>query len=273
MDNEIFEVNRIIAFSNVDGPGNRFAVFCQGCNINCRYCHNPETINKCVACGVCVDACPYKAISLKNGLVLYDKTKCAECDNCIKICPHSSSPKVQKIRADELMKDIKRRSDFLDGVSFSGGECSLQHQAITSLFKRMENDVPSLTKLIDTNGYIDFELLKDFVDSADLFVLDIKAFSEPEHIRLTGKSNKMILKNLKFLLGIGKLYEVRTVICPELFNCEETVSEVAKILHGSNIIYKLIPYRPYGVRKQFCDIVQPSGNYMLKLENIKKQVL
>ena len=33
-----------IAFSNVDGPGNRFVVFLQGCNFDCLACHNPQTI-------------------------------------------------------------------------------------------------------------------------------------------------------------------------------------------------------------------------------------
>ena len=36
-------VNKIIPVSVVDGPGNRTAVFLQGCNISCAYCHNPET--------------------------------------------------------------------------------------------------------------------------------------------------------------------------------------------------------------------------------------
>jgi pyruvate formate lyase activating enzyme len=30
--------------SLVDGPGNRFVVFCQGCNLDCLACHNPTTI-------------------------------------------------------------------------------------------------------------------------------------------------------------------------------------------------------------------------------------
>ena len=38
-------VNKIIPFSSVDGPGNRTAVFFQGCNWDCCYCHNPETRN------------------------------------------------------------------------------------------------------------------------------------------------------------------------------------------------------------------------------------
>lgn len=37
-------VHKIIKSSIVDGPGNRVAIFMQGCNFDCWYCHNPETI-------------------------------------------------------------------------------------------------------------------------------------------------------------------------------------------------------------------------------------
>lgn len=39
-------VHRIIPFSNVEGMGNRTSIFVQGCNVNCVYCHNSETIPK-----------------------------------------------------------------------------------------------------------------------------------------------------------------------------------------------------------------------------------
>ena len=35
---------KTIPFSWVDGPGNRFVIFTQGCNFNCIACHNPQTI-------------------------------------------------------------------------------------------------------------------------------------------------------------------------------------------------------------------------------------
>jgi pyruvate formate lyase activating enzyme len=37
----------VVPFSWVDGPGNRFVVFTQGCPFDCVACHNPETIAPC----------------------------------------------------------------------------------------------------------------------------------------------------------------------------------------------------------------------------------
>jgi len=34
----------VVPFSWVDGPGNRFVIFTQGCPFDCLACHNPETI-------------------------------------------------------------------------------------------------------------------------------------------------------------------------------------------------------------------------------------
>ena len=58
-------VNKIIPFSNVDGPGNRTSIFFQGCPFNCLFCHNPETMQMCVGCGKCVKECPGTVIALE----------------------------------------------------------------------------------------------------------------------------------------------------------------------------------------------------------------
>ena len=90
-------INKIIPFSSVDGPGNRTAIFLQECNFNCVYCHNPETINRCNDCGLCVKQCPTEALYIKENIVMWDKEKCCNCDKCIKECKNTSSPKIQKV--------------------------------------------------------------------------------------------------------------------------------------------------------------------------------
>ncbi len=42
MDNYLY-INKIESLAAVDGPGVRYGVFLQGCNLKCAYCHNPET--------------------------------------------------------------------------------------------------------------------------------------------------------------------------------------------------------------------------------------
>lgn len=39
-------INSFQTLGTLDGPGIRFVVFMQGCNLKCSYCHNPETWDK-----------------------------------------------------------------------------------------------------------------------------------------------------------------------------------------------------------------------------------
>ncbi|MGI6278971.1 MAG: YjjW family glycine radical enzyme activase [Acutalibacteraceae bacterium] len=256
-------VNKIIPFSSVDGPGNRTAIFLQGCNMNCLYCHNPETRSKCVHCGVCVSSCPTGALSFKNKRVLYDPAKCIQCDTCIKVCPYGSSPKTADMTPMEVWQVVEKQVPFIRGITVSGGECTLYPEFLTELFKLAQKN--GLSTLIDSNGTLDFEHYPDLLAVTDGVMLDIKAFDPFEHKKVTGMDNAIVLKNARFLASKGKLFEVRTVVSPGLFDAEQTITQTAEMLKPylslSPIRYKLIAYRPMGVRAQYAKTLQiPTQN-------------
>lgn len=268
--NKRVPVNRIIPFSAVDGPGNRTAVFLQGCNINCRYCHNPETRALCVHCGACVRTCPAGALSMEQGRVVFRPEKCVECDTCIHTCTHDASPRIRWMTVEEVTGAIQKQMPFISGVTVSGGECTLYPEFLEALFKAVKK--LGLDTLIDSNGMVDFRLYPGLTEAADGVMLDIKAFDPKDHQTVTGYTNETVLKNAVYLAGIGKLPEIRTVVVRELFDPEQVIVNMAKLLSPvmdiSQIRYKLIAFRPNGVREQFKIYESPETAYMQKLKEL-----
>ena len=249
MVNSKAPVNKIIYFSNVDGPGNRTSVFFQGCSFNCRFCHNPETIKLCINCGACVQTCPVGALSFnEQGEVEWDDRKCVRCDTCLKTCPNSSSPRIKWMTVEDVMKQINRSAPYIDGITTSGGECTLYADFLIELFTEVKK--MGKTCLIDSNGSFDFEKDPRILQVSDGVMLDVKAVSEDWHRWLIGRDRGMVLKNLDYLLKVDKLYEVRTLIFPDRDEeNEKTVRYVSDIIKDK-CFYKIIRYRPFGVRDQ-----------------------
>ncbi len=267
-------VNRIIPFSSVDGPGNRTAIFLQGCNIDCKYCHNPETRGMCTNCGACVSKCPAGALSKKeDGKVVFEPSKCIQCDTCIHVCTHDSSPRTCLMSPEEVYERVKNQIPYIRGISVSGGECMLQPDFLRELFCLAKKD--KLGTLIDSNGTIPFESHPELLKVTDGVMLDIKAFDENEHIRVTGSSNSMILENAKYLASVGKLYEVRSVIVPDLYDTKKSIQQMGDFLlpclSYGDIRIKIIAYRPMGVRKQYSHYKVPDQNYLMQLADILKE--
>ena len=274
MSGTVAPINRIIPFSAVDGPGNRTAVFLQGCNIDCKYCHNPETRSVCINCSMCVPKCPAGALSFTDGKIHFDPTKCVSCDTCIQTCIHDASPRVLWMSVAEVISEIKKQMPFIRGVTVSGGECTLYPAFLTELFTECKK--LGLHTLIDSNGMIDLQDFPELLEVTDGVMLDIKAFTASDHVTVTGYTNEMVLKNAAFLAKLGKLYEIRTVVARELFDPAEVIESIAKYLCEHMDIrmlrYKLIAYRPFGVREQYQLYEIPDVSYMEQLKNIAIQV-
>lgn len=269
----IAPINKIIDSSLVDGPGNRTAVFFQGCNFNCRYCHNPETIKLCTACKKCIEKCPGEALWEQGGKILWEESKCRQCDRCTTECGHNASPKISYLSVEELEKRVLGNMPFIRGVTCSGGECTLYKDYIADLFGRLKR--AGLSCLLDSNGSaVDFSKEPELMRVTDGVMLDIKAWDSEAHARLTGKDNKLVLENAVFLASISKLTEIRTVITGKHLNNKDTVTKAAKLLQPflqqSSIRYRLIKFRPFGVRKEYQSLGTPGGEEMEELKCIAK---
>jgi pyruvate formate lyase activating enzyme len=264
------KINKIIDSSVVDGPGNRTAIFFQGCNFNCKYCHNPETINHCVNCLKCVDNCPSHALTVIDGKVIWDKDTCIDCDNCIRTCEFNASAKIQILSVEDLVNHIKKNIPFIKGITTSGGECTLQKDFLIELFQ--ETKKLGLSNFIDSNGSIRFSNYPELMKYTDAVMLDIKSIDYDEHIELTSKSNKLVLENAKYLASIGKLFEIRTVVIDDYLDNRKTVYKITNILKEyqkiSEIRYKIIRYRAFGVREKFRNMSAPSEEEMNNLKCI-----
>ena len=220
-------VNKIIPFSNVDGPGNRTSIFFQGCPFNCLFCHNPETIHLCTNCGKCVPVCPAGALTLTDRITF--------------------------MTVEEVMTQVRRTRPYIGGITTSGGECTLYHDFLLDLFR--ETKKLGLTALMDSNGSLDFSRYPELLAASDGVMLDVKAVRPQWHQELVSYPAEPVLRNLEYLLSAGKLQEVRTIIFPgrDREN-EESVRTVAARI-GDACDYKIIRYRPYGVRERYQQIL------------------
>ena len=88
---------------------------------------------------------------------------------------------------------------------------------------------------------------------------------------------------MRFLADCGQLYEVRTVVVPELFDTEKTIVDTARALQpylsrqkhwpaneGTSIRYKIIKYRPFGVREAYRSFTPPTDAWLEHLADLAR---
>ncbi|ABV89254.1 YjjW family glycine radical enzyme activase [Shewanella pealeana] len=249
-------VNQIIPFSCVDGPGSRLVIFLQGCNFNCKNCHNPYTIDMCDSCGDCVATCPVNALSLnldKQGKskIVWDSDKCTQCDICLSTCPKQSSPKIRQYSVEQMLELIRRQVHFINGITVSGGEATLQLPFIIELFQAIKasDDLSHLSCMIDSNGYLTeggWQQVMPYLDGA---MIDLKSWQEHTHRYITGRDNHRVFSSLKLLAAEGKLYEIRLLYIPKISDIDSEVNAIAGYLTQlpDSVRVKLNAFQHHGV--------------------------
>ena len=259
MKAKIFEIKR---FAVHDGDGIRTTVFFKGCPLKCVWCHNPEGIDfkpqlayyshKCIGCRECIVICPVSAHTISEDMHSYDREKCIACGKCADIClGNALSFYGKEMTVDELLPILLEDKEFYEnsggGVTLSGGECLMHPEFCEELLKRLKAE--GIHTAVDTCGFVSKEAFDKVMPYTDIFLYDLKAFDENVHIKCTGQSNKVILKNLKYLDDCGKKSEIRIPYVPNFNN--DQIEKIAKFLKGlkNTTKVRVLPYHNYAGSK------------------------
>ncbi len=257
----VFDVQR---FCFQDGPGIRTTVFTKGCTLRCAWCHNPESLrpgpellyyaDKCLHCGLCLDACPAAAHTMSAVSHELAREKCTGCGACVETCPGRALELAGTNRdTDSLVEEILRDKDVYDqtggGVTVSGGEPLLQPEPLAELLAACR--ARGVHTAVETAGNVPPDSLAAVLPHVDLFLWDFKAVSPDLHQRGTGADNAQILANLETVFATfpGGIW-IRIPIIPGFNDSEEELRAIARYLGDRRVErVELLPYHDVALSK------------------------
>lgn len=205
-------VHSLESFGTVDGPGTRFVVFLKGCNLRCKYCHNPDTWKLAGA----------RTMDTNEILTEYEKVKEFVTGG---ITITGGEPLLQLEFLIEFAKEAKSRGIHMC-IDTSGGIYNPQNTRQDKMMRELFN-------------YI------------DLVMLDIKHIDPEGSKELVGISNERVLKFAKFLDSINQDMWIRHVLIPDITMDDKLLFKlglfIGELTHVTGI--EVLPYHTMAVPK------------------------
>ncbi len=205
-------IHSIETFGSVDGPGVRYVIFMQGCQMRCQFCHNADTWKlqegQVQASEVLKKALRYKSYWKSNGGITVS----------------GGEPLLQIDFLIELFTLAKK-----EGV----------HTTLDTCGQPFTKEEPFYSKL------------EELMKVCDLVLLDLKQIDEEKHKILTKHSNQNILEFARYLSDIKKPVWIRHVTIPSINDSDEELERLDRFIRSLNNIQRVdvLPYHTLGKYK------------------------
>ena len=207
-------VHSLESFGSVDGPGVRFVVFLQGCELRCRYCHNPETW----ACGVGARWTPQALF-----------------DHVWRYRNYWGKKGGVTVSGGEPLLQLPFVTAF-----FRLARAKNVHTALDTAGGPFRPDDPAYLAAFDA-----------LMEVTSLVILDLKEIDPAKHRLLTGRDNANILAMARRAAQLGVPLWIRHVLVPGLTDDEAGLRAMGDFIASLPTVQRVevLPYHTLGLFK------------------------
>ncbi|MGN0086716.1 MAG: pyruvate formate-lyase-activating protein [Alloprevotella sp.] len=135
------------------------------------------------------------------------------------------------------------------GITFSGGEPTLQARELIPLLRRLREQ--QIHICLDTNGTLWNDDVEALLRLTDLPLLDVKEIDAERHRHITGRDNTQTLRTAQWLEENERPFWLRYVLVPGLSDDAEHLHRLGRHFASYRHIgrVELLPYHRLGVHK------------------------
>ncbi|MBO6307285.1 MAG: pyruvate formate lyase-activating protein [Oribacterium sp.] len=233
-------IHSIETFGSVDGPGVRYIVFLKGCNMRCRYCHNPDTWD-------------FTSADMRTADEILN--------NAVRYREYWGEDGGITVSGGDPLVQIDFVIDLFEKAKAMGISTCLDTSA--QPFTREEPFFSKFNRLIKVT---------------DTVLFDIKEIDDEKHKKLTGHTNKNILDCCTYLSEQGVDLWLRHVLVPGLTDSDEeliatkafidtlkTVKKVEILPYHTLALYK---YEKLGLKYTLADTPTPTPELVKHAEEL-----
>ncbi len=211
--------------------------------------------NLCQRCGYCCQGiCPQEAISQDgDGKIWIDKEKCNACGLCVEKCPYSARELYGKrMSVAEVIAEVEKDSAYYfqsgGGMTISGGEPCMQADFASELAKAARRRYIHVA--METAGAVPKEQFWKVAQYVDELLCDLK-FTDPEKFKsISGVPLYVVKENMAYARQNGKYVKLRCPIIPTLNDDEGHLAGIvawAKELDITDV--DILPFHQLGKYK------------------------